>query len=360
STRRPYWNRTSAPSSVSRATRTSRVPVPSGPTASQSAAAAPFWRAVIRGPSQQNSTISKMTRVPTGVLGSMSGAASVAVAVARGTSSIAMSTSRVAAQYRSGRCAKAIDPDSGAAGRVERAQGAARAGDRVSQPAAESGGDLLLLPGRGEQPAQRAELLAGALEHLVLALPVCARGPLDLGPRLAEHPREALPQARGDVSRGGARERGVDRVEATGDTRKAGERGVEIATHRVADAVIGAEVPVIAGGRRARHAGAARARLHTVAHVVVVAARDAGAGERRMHASLDRVAGVLGARIVVRAGERGDGRAEPGQAGEPAAPAEGVAVRVVGARHAGHRRAGPAEDADLAPGIAGRPRPAVG
>src|SRR5207249_5242348 len=144
--------------------------------------------------------------------------------------------------------AKAIDPDSGAAGRVERAQGAARAGDCVSQPAAESGGDLLLLPGRGEQPAQRAELLAGALQHLVLALPVCARGPLDLGPGLAEHPREALPQARGDVSRGGSRERGVERVEATGDARKAGERCVEIAPHRVADAVLGAEVPVIAGG----------------------------------------------------------------------------------------------------------------
>src|SRR5437879_5593855 len=301
-----------------------------------------------------------MTRVPTGVLGSMSGAASVAVGVARGTSSIAMSTSRVAAQYRSGRCAKAIDPDSGAAGRVERAQGAARAGDRVSQPAAESGGDLLLLPGRGEQPAQRAELLAGALQHLVLALPVRARGPLDLGPGLAEHPREALPHARGDVSRGGSRERGVERVEATDDAWEPDERCVEIAPHRVADAVIGAEVPVIAGGRHARHAGAARARLDPVAHVLVVAARDAGAGEQRVHTSLDRVAGVLGARIAVVAGERSDGRAEPGQAGEPAAPAEGVAVRVVGARDAGRRGARPAEDADLAPRVAGRPRRAVG
>src|SRR5207253_3229775 len=147
----------------------------------------------------------------------------------------------------------------GPAGRVERAQGAARAGDRVSQPAAESGGDLLLLPGRGEQPAQRAELLAGALQHLVLALPVRARGPLDLGPGLAEHPREALPHARGDVSRGGSRERGVERVEATGDAWEPDERCVEIAPHRVADAVIGAEVPVIAGGRHARHAGAAGA-----------------------------------------------------------------------------------------------------
>src|SRR5207249_4737251 len=121
-------------------------------------------------PSQENSTISKMTRVPTGVLGSMSGAASVAVAVARGTSSIAMSTSRVAAQYRSGGCAKAIDPDSGPDGRAERAQGAARAGDRVSQPAAECGGDLLLLSGRGEKAANHAELLAGSLQHLALAL----------------------------------------------------------------------------------------------------------------------------------------------------------------------------------------------
>src|SRR5439155_4616330 len=138
--------------------------------------------------------------------------------------------------------------------------------------------------------------------------------------------------ARGDVSRGRARERGVDRVQATGDAREPGERGVEIAPHRVADTVIGAEVPVIAGGRQARHAGAARARLHTVAHVAVVAARDAGADERCVQAPRDRVARVLGTRIVVRAGERSDGRAETGQAGETAATAEGVAIRVVGAR----------------------------
>src|SRR5439155_17733031 len=95
-------------------------------------------------------------------------------------------------------------------------------------------------------------------------------------------------------------------------------------------------------------------------HVAVVAARDAGAGERRVHAALDRVAGVLGARIGVLTGERSDRRAEPGQAGKTAATAEGVAVRVVGARHAGRRGAGPAEDPDLAPRVAVRPRRSVG
>src|SRR5262249_56465099 len=68
-------------------------------------------------------------------------------------------------------------------GRMKRAEGAARAGDRVSQAATQGGRDLLLLSSRGEQPAERAHLLGGALQHLGLALPMRPLGPPALGPR---------------------------------------------------------------------------------------------------------------------------------------------------------------------------------
>src|SRR5262249_47663141 len=212
-------------------------------------------------------------------------------------------------------------------GRMKRAEGAARAGDRVSQAATQGGRDLLLLSSRGEQPAERAHLLGGALQHLGLALPMRPLGPHDLGPRLGDRALEGATKTGGDVSLGRSGERRIHRVEATGDAREAGDRGVDVARRRIADAVVGAEVAIVAGEGHAGHAGTARARLDAVAHVLVVAARDPGAGERVVHASGDRIAGIVGARIAVVAHERRNGGADTGGAGGARALAAGGGVR---------------------------------
>src|SRR2546429_2791409 len=87
--RRPrYVTYISAPSWVSRVPRTSIVPVPSGPTVIQSAAATPLCFPESRSPSYTASITSTMIRIPLGVLGSTNGSASVIVAVHNGTSSI--------------------------------------------------------------------------------------------------------------------------------------------------------------------------------------------------------------------------------------------------------------------------------
>src|SRR5439155_15094065 len=79
--------------------------------------------------SQRYSRISKMTRVPDGVLGSMIGSASVAVARASGTSSIAMGASRPAAYTRSPR---EVNRGAGARRRQHRAVARIKAlGDRT-------------------------------------------------------------------------------------------------------------------------------------------------------------------------------------------------------------------------------------
>src|SRR5215470_1591149 len=150
-------------------------------------------------------------------------------------------------------------------GRTERAEGAARAGERVSQAATQGGLDLLLLSSRGEQPGERAHLLGGALQHLGLALAVRPLGPYDLRPRLGDRALEAAPEARGDVARARFGEHRIHRVEAAGDAGEAGDRGMDVARRRIAHAVVGAEVAIVAGERRPGHAGAARAGLDAVA-----------------------------------------------------------------------------------------------
>src|SRR5262249_37047381 len=185
-------------------------------------------------------------------------------------------------------------------------------------------------------------------------------GPHDLGPRLGDRALEGATKTGGDVSLGRSGERRIHRVEATGDAREAGDRGVDVARRRIADAVVGAEVAIVAGEGHAGHAGTARARLDAVAHVLVVAARDPGAGERVVHASGDRVAGIVGARIAVVAHERRNGGADTGDAGGAAALPEGVAVRVDGAGDARCRRPGRAVDGRLAARVAVRSGRAVG
>src|SRR5262249_53535647 len=152
----------------------------------------------------------------------------------------------------------------------------------------------------------------------------------------------------------------VHRVEATGDAGEAGDERMHVARRRITDAVVGAEVAIVAGERGPGHAGATRARLDAVAHVLVVAARDPPAGERVVHAAGDRIAGIPAARIAVVAGERRDGGANAGDAGGAGALPEGIAVRVAGAGNAGRRRTGPAVDGRLAGGVAARSGRAVG
>src|SRR5262249_34880819 len=159
------------------------------------------------------------------------------------------------------------------------------------------------------------------LQHLVLPLPLGVPGALELVTNLGERALEAPAETRGDLARGRARQPGVERVAATGDAPESRQRGVEVAPAGVAASAIGARGPGTGGGRRSRHAAAARAGLDAVAYVPVVAARDTRAGERRVNAARYGVTGILRAGVVVVAGKGRDGRADPGQAGEPGAAA---------------------------------------